>query len=768
MAEGTDLAGVIGTWVAVSLALVALFGIVAPILWMIRARDERRIALSKIDDESNEIVHPGIKIPFLPAIGRTISVPKLDTPPKLDGQVRGRDDRPLDRKHSATGWVMFTRTLKAYNISQPPNGILSTRRGSSWLPVHRLWILTIGLLGRYGHRRDRGRLEIAPDPGRIDQRDLESCDDPHALYGITGVLRLHPDDLDTIFFSSHDKDTRGPLKPDSVPFAVLFWLCMGCVPLLDGRVFDVSRERTGARYRSVATPRQRHNPSMLPTYRFQIIEASTPRSRILWWAEMLLGKLPELWWMCEYKVTTPEERVDIEGISGNSDDPEGISKPWIKTESLPLDKYFDFPSLLWRTDVQCLALGLLTMEWSPRGCLFDERRGDFSRRLLCSATSSLRALLEASCGICETSTSPTPATISLTSSIKNLLPMCPSSRTSVFSRALLGTLYDFEQVLKKNYTPDLDSIAIGIIFITSNIFREFVRNVREEDSHGNILTLDPNSKSFTIIAPGTFSDMRFVLDFDAVFNATLLPTPVSFTFEKVLFAALQACVRSLVFKLSLNSADLLDVVGQMEDIVFVSALPSLPLSELNGAVASYEAPVPSFSGTTSTNESTNDRIPSSRASSPRTEIESPKSAEHSTRPTRASSPRIIHKDRRPYSRIRYADRLPRTTPYDREGTYADRLPRTIYADGVPYTRETYADRLSTPINADPVPSPEATRIDESTVYSIHSGSEDQEYQHNSSPRGMLSTPERERLSTELELDHLESGIRSTSADATLQ
>ena len=58
MAGSTDLAGVIGTWVAVSLALVALFGIVAPILWVIRSRDERRIALSEIDDESNEIVHP--------------------------------------------------------------------------------------------------------------------------------------------------------------------------------------------------------------------------------------------------------------------------------------------------------------------------------------------------------------------------------------------------------------------------------------------------------------------------------------------------------------------------------------------------------------------------------------------------------------------------------------------------------------------------------------------------------------------------------------
>ena len=147
MTEGTDLAGVIGTWVAVSLALIALFGIVTPILLMRRARDERRVALSRIDDESKEIVHPGIKIPFLPVIARTIHAPNLQAPHKLAGQVLSRDDRPLDRKHSVTSWVMFTRTLKAYNIPQQTNGNLLTAGGFSRLPVHRLWIFTVGLLG---------------------------------------------------------------------------------------------------------------------------------------------------------------------------------------------------------------------------------------------------------------------------------------------------------------------------------------------------------------------------------------------------------------------------------------------------------------------------------------------------------------------------------------------------------------------------------------------------------------------------------------------
>ena len=602
MAGGLDLAGVIGTWVAVGLALIALFGVVTPILLIRRARSERQIALSSIDDESNEFVHPGIKIPCLPGIARRINAPNLQASPRLLSQVLGRDDRPLNKKHSVTGWIMLARTLKAYNVNLHPTGTLRIQRSQSWLPVHHLWIFTVGLLGRYGHRPDRGRLLNAPAPGRIDQRDLEPFD-RDALYGITGVLRYRASEFSSdaeqgfgqIYFNSHDKDTRGSLQPDSVPLAVLFWLCMGCVPLFDGRVFDVSRQPRKAQYRSRPQRREQLNTSetegssngarpMLPTYRFQLIENSIPTSRVLSWAQILLGQLPELWWMCEYKVTIPAERVEVQRVSGDPDDPEGISSPWIKTESLAVDEYFDDPSLLWRTDVQCLALGILKMEWSPRGCLFDARRGLFCRRLLCSASASLRALLQASYRICEASTSPTPARTNLTGSIKRLLPMCASRITAIFSRALHKALYDFEQALNSDDTPGLHSMAIGVIFITSETFRNFVLGpVMEQDSHANILTLDPDSKSFTIIAPGTFLNKKFVLDFDAVFHETLLPATVSFTREKVLFAALQACVRSVVFRLSFDSADLLEFVGNMEDVVYVSAVSNVPLSQRNRA-----------------------------------------------------------------------------------------------------------------------------------------------------------------------------------------
>ena len=588
MADGTNLAGVIGTWVAVSLALIALFGVVTPILLMRRARSERHIALSSIDDETKEYVNPGIKIPFLPAIARTIHVPNFQAPPQLASPILGRDDKSLDEKRSVTAWIMFARTLKAYDITQDPTGKLRIHRFQSWLPVHRLWILIVGLLGRYGHRSDRGRLINAPASGRIDQRDLESFD-PTALYGITGVLRYRDSEYSRdveqgfgqIYFSSHDIETRGSLEPDSVPLDVLFWLCMACVPLPDGRVFDVSREPHEHNYKSA--PEHRRQLTTLPRYRFQPIKNLSPSSRVLSWAQTLLGGLPELWSL------TPEERAGTESVSGDSDG-EGISSPWIKTESLDVERYFREPSLLWRTDVQCLALGILKMAWSPRGCLFDVCRGDFYRVLLCSASSSLRVLLGASRDVCGTST---VDRTELIDSVDGLLPLFPSllsritSRAlrdasplgrSIFSRARHEALYDFEQALDRAYTPGVDSMAIGVIFITSHIFRSFALDTlkRETDIHSNILTVDPSFKYLTIIEPGEYKDVRFALDFDAVFNARLLPDTVSFTLEKVLFAALRACVRSVVFRDALDSTDLLEFVGRIGNIVHVAAVPDAP------------------------------------------------------------------------------------------------------------------------------------------------------------------------------------------------
>ena len=360
---------------------------------------------------------------------------------------------------------------------------------------------------------------------------------------------------------------------------------MGCVSLLDGRIFDASMEHNHVSRARALRPSNNVVVAMLPTYRFQRLEIPTPCSRVLSWAQTLFGELPELWWVGEYKYTTPEERAEIEVVSGDYDDREGISSPWIETDSLEVDEFFEKPSLLWRTDVQCLALGILKMEWSPRGCLFDEGRGELCRRLLCTASSSLRTVLEASFRKYENSTFLTPDRKDLIGSIGRLVPMCTWRWDfSEFNRALHEELYDFEHLLHKVHPPDHHSMAIGVMFITSETFRNFIlETLMKADSHSNILTLDRNSKYFTILAPGAFSNKKFALDFNAVFSKAPQPGLVSFTYEQVLFATLQACVRSVVFNMSLSSKGLLDFVGHMEEVVYVSSLPNVPLSRRNRA-----------------------------------------------------------------------------------------------------------------------------------------------------------------------------------------
>lgn len=113
-------------------------------------------------------------------------------------------------------------------------------------------------------------------------------------------------------------------------------------------------------------------------------------------------------------------------------------------------------------------------------------------------------------------------------------------------------------------------MAVGVMFITSKIFRAFVQaSVR--DSNENILSLNQVSK---ITEQGDFSNMLFALDYEKVIGEVALPIPTCLTFKTVLFAALHACVRSTVFYSSFDSMDLLRSIERMDDLVYVSAISS--------------------------------------------------------------------------------------------------------------------------------------------------------------------------------------------------
>ena len=146
------------------------------------------------------------------------------------------------------------------------------------------------------------------------------------------------------------------------------------------------------------------------------------------------------------------------------------------------------------------------------------------------------------------------------------------------------------------------------------------------------------------------------------------------------------------------------------------AASNMPLSQPARAESSHEDRGRPPLGMNPNMEYMNVTIPSDPSTHLHIEINPDVSTESSAHPTRTSSPRLRH---------------------------ANRLPRTIYADGIPYTRGISADRVSPAINEAPVPSPETTRIKKSPKHSIHSRSDDQEW------------------------DSLESRIRSAPADTAL-
>lgn len=623
MPSGTELASVVGTWAAVGLALVALFGIVTPILLLRRATSERNIALKAIDDKNHEFVRRHFKLPGL-FFGQSINVPNLRNAPVLRDLSLRRDDRALERRHSTTSWIMFARLLNAYSIKVPLGGTLKIYHSQAWLPVHKLWILTIGLLGRYGHRIDRGRVRSAPTEARIDQRDVDYDNDkysvdPKSLSGITGDFRYTPNAFSSdieegvgqLHFIARDKETRGSLQPDDVPLTHLFWMSLGCVPLSDGRIFDVykhteleradfiskpdsgnrnwisnsdtsseSSREPGSELEPWPWPKSRPRSGNL-AYRFQPIQNIILGARVISWAQSLLGNLPEILRLQSYDPTTSEEETAMRALLAPSEHTEDVSSPWVTSASFDVDKYFRKEVLLWRSDIQALALGMMELRWSTRGCLFDAKRGRFCRRILCQPSSRLYALSETTLRICKAATPTDARKDGLIKALQTILPMCSWRPRSGFSRELHEGLFALEQCLLSKSTRTVPFLAVGIVFITSKRFQKFVlflaKDHRNCDSNCKVLSVDPNADHVLVHSNNEVSELRFTLNFGEVFNASKEQASATLTREEVLFAALSACVRSVAFQFSYDSKPLLDFVGRIDELVYVSARTEMPL-----------------------------------------------------------------------------------------------------------------------------------------------------------------------------------------------
>ncbi|KAI1081398.1 hypothetical protein F5B20DRAFT_588467 [Whalleya microplaca] len=290
-----------GTWVAAFFALVAVVGIVAPWLALQAAFSDRNRALNAIRDVPQKYVTRGLRVSrhLSPTyISNDPSLPMLICPPAASNTWTLSSTNYYNWN---TGWAKLCELIRAYDVHDatdgsgipldiPQDGSLEIVDGLTALGVSKYWILLVGLLGRYGKRKDRGILyksSIRRDMGGerasirhwvMDDEASEGSDDGGSpswrtrstnsspgrrmpkynvyrmqhgnwrftnaslpsLHGITGGIRVLGRlkgswrDFASVSFNPHSmSEIMGPgvvSKRDISPLRTLFWLAYGFMP----------------------------------------------------------------------------------------------------------------------------------------------------------------------------------------------------------------------------------------------------------------------------------------------------------------------------------------------------------------------------------------------------------------------------------------------------------------------------------------------------------------------------------------------------------
>ena len=132
-----DIAGVIGTWVAATVAILALVGIIGPILIWRASRTKRHLAIAAINDDNNTFksrgIHAGPGIWLL----QHMRTPILNEAPPSFEQSMSLSLDAVKEPISTTNWVQFGILLQAYGVEYRTGDGIEIRNKKAHLLVHR-------------------------------------------------------------------------------------------------------------------------------------------------------------------------------------------------------------------------------------------------------------------------------------------------------------------------------------------------------------------------------------------------------------------------------------------------------------------------------------------------------------------------------------------------------------------------------------------------------------------------------------------------------
>lgn len=263
-----DIAGVVGTWVAAGLALIALIGIIGPILILRASRTERHRAIVRIGSRNHGYISKGIPVWPGVRLAQRVRAPRIDMVRKFKNKEWVEFDSKrivLDNSkgsESPASWVSFGAFLEGYAVKFEVNSDIVIINGSAFLPVSKAFLMTFALVGRFSDEPDRRR-KIKGDGVRMwDRRNsrkftqydyelgAQRAFSRHnhlpirAIHGLTGSLSFkmldqdihEPVARDTVKASwsvvFDEESTLEPLEIPSDPISLedIGMLCLGFLP----------------------------------------------------------------------------------------------------------------------------------------------------------------------------------------------------------------------------------------------------------------------------------------------------------------------------------------------------------------------------------------------------------------------------------------------------------------------------------------------------------------------------------------------------------
>jgi hypothetical protein len=666
MGDSTEIASVVGTWIAAGIAIIALFGVLPPLLLWRNVRSTRHLALKTVDDPNQKFVSKGFHVWRNVYAFRTVKIPYLLDPPKLIGFTRCAGALPTTP--SRTGWIAFLETLQAYRLPLHGGGDLVFKDGETMLPIQKLWILAFGLLGRYDMRLDRGRAIAQEDltTTRLDHEHLNQGNSSETaaseLYGNVGILRslLFWGSTNPIYFTPYNKQLRGDLAEDNIPLSTLFWLLAGCIPGTGLRVYDLCYDASARHYtsridrtsakdslfslswsepsvphvrdkdetkrqnirRSTSTEDQstRHLPGHrnVVLHRYRPISDVVTNSQWYSWAEAMgcnFEKVMVLGVVSPWDLDTEEFQAAAEAVSFSPDDNEYNMTSWVRFNE---SKRWPHRTMqcIWRADLHNLCLGVLTIPITAKNFLLHKSRASFGIKLV----TVVRRL---------------ESQVALFNAVKQTFNHWPMSKDPIQSKKFQDLLDEVaalpitDQLGKLSFSrrlseglarlddfvldpgPALSRQTIGILYLSTSSFRKFVYDVASKDAsfeRSNVV-IDVAANSVHVTLAGMEGllkqEARYRVNFKEVFGAHTIPSDngaLSVSLQHMMLACLQAWTRITWFARTLDSRPLIDFVDSLDEVVHVST-KTQPLLPSRHPLPRLETDAPDLRGSDSDNSS---------------------------------------------------------------------------------------------------------------------------------------------------------------------